>query len=102
MTQAGTPVVAAPARPGWRVAFAAALVAVPVLGVLADAPLREDIALQVGLAADHADAGRASPDAAVYAAGAAPDHALLDANDVRRALPAAPPTAVAGLENNKL
>jgi len=90
------------ARARQRIAFAAALIAVPLLGVLVNAPLREDIALHVGLVADHADAGRPSPDATVYAASAAPDHALLDANDVRRALPAAPPQAVAGLENTTL
>lgn len=90
------------ARARLRLAFAAALIAVPLLGVLANAPLREEIGTHVGLVANHADAGRPSPDATVYAASAAPDHALLDANDVRRALPAAPSPAVAGLENTTL
>lgn len=91
------------ARARARLAFAAALIAVPLLGVLGNAPLRDEIVMHVGLVAD-ADVGRPTPDAAALAAGAraAPDHALLDANDVRRALPAAPPQAVAGLENTTL
>lgn len=96
MAQAGTPIVAAPARAGWRVAFAAALVAVPVLGVLADAPARHELLARVGLASQDSVAPLPAGTAP-----AAPDHALLDAGDVRRALP---PDArpVAGFEASTL
>jgi len=92
---------AARARALQRAAFAAALLAVPLLGVLVNAPLREEVVMHVGLLADEAGEGRPAPDASVFAdrrASAVPDHALLDANDVRRALPATPQT-VSGLEN---
>lgn len=95
---------AARARARQRVAFAAALLAVPLLGVLVSAPLREEIAVHVGLLADDAGAGRSATDASVFAdrrVTVTPNHALLDANDVRRALPA-PPQAVAGLDSATL
>lgn len=91
------------ARPrSWhRIAFAAALFAVPWLGVLVNAPLHEQPVPPVGIVTGDA---APTPDAAVYTsrnAPATPDLALLDANDVRRALPATS-QPVAGLESTTL
>lgn len=93
---------ATPGRAHWRVAVAVALLAVPLVGVLLNTPPRDESLAQVGLLADAP--GIAAPESTVLAdrpASATPDLALLDARDVRRALPA-PQRAVAGLDTTTL
>lgn len=102
--QAGPPIDPATRRlrSRQRIAFATALLAVPLLGVLANAPLRSEALTYLGVWP-----GAASPaqptTATAFPAGvsAAPDHALLDAADVRRALPPQQ-QSVAGLQNSTL
>lgn len=86
-----------------RVAFAVTLVALPLFGTLLGDVTRDSTTF-VPAAPTQPRSPPASQPASVFddrALSAAPDLALLDANDVRRALPA-PAQAVAGLEHTTL
>lgn len=86
-----------------RVAFAVTLVALPLFGTLLGEGAR-DAATLLPFAPAVLRAPPASSPTSVFGdlpPSAAPDHAMLDANDVRRALPA-PAHAVAGVEATTL